>query len=144
VSSGTGIPICIDEGLTTVSDARILLQYNLAQYFNIKVPKCGGLRLAERIASLAVDAGVTCVCGGALALEVVRQASRHFAASVYLGDKEMCSEGAGPASQELVGDVARTVVTYEDVRCSGGSVRVSDAPGLGVDLDWNAIERYAC
>ena len=110
--------------------------------FNIKIPKCGGLYLSRKIAAVAEAAGIVCICGGALALEVARQASRHFVASTRLGSHSYAHEGPGPASQALTGNVTRRVLGYQDVRRWGGFVEIDDRPGLGLEEDAEAVQRF--
>ena len=110
--------------------------------FNIKIPKCGGLYLSRKIAAVAEAAGIACICGGALALEVTRQASRHFVAGTQLGAHDYPHEGPGPASQALTGNVTGRVLGYEDVRRWGGYVELDDAPGLGLEEDLESVQRF--
>lgn len=143
VAAAVDMPISVDEGLRSLSEAIVVAETGAAKIFNIKIPRCGGLYICKKIATVAQAAGITCVCGGSLALEIVRQASRHFTASTALGSRVLAHEGPGPASQPLVGNITRRVVGYDDVRRLGGYVEVSDAPGLGVEEDSESVARYA-
>ena len=142
VRAATDTRISIDEGLQRLADAHRHAASGAVDIFNIKIPKCGGFHLSRKIAAVAESAGIPCICGGALSLEVVRQASRHFAVGVRLGEHKLCQEGPGPASQALAGNVTRRVVSYEDVRGWSGSVRLTDEPGLGVEPDFEQIARF--
>jgi L-Ala-D/L-Glu epimerase / N-acetyl-D-glutamate racemase len=136
-----GVPISVDEGLRTPADAIALVQTGAVSVLNIKVSKCGGLLLSKRIAAVAEAAGIPWICGGGLAFEIVRQASRHFVAATPRLS-EFHHEGPGPASQGLIADVVEPIVTYRDVKTAGGRVRVSAGPGLGVTEDTAALSRY--
>jgi L-alanine-DL-glutamate epimerase-like enolase superfamily enzyme len=142
IAAAVDIPISVDEGLRHLSDAFALAETRAVKVFNIKVPKCGGLHLSKKIAAVAKSAGIACICGGATALEVIRQASRHFTASTALDSGELSHEGPGPASQALIGNITKRVVTYDDVRQFQGHVLVTDEPGLGVEEDVDAVARY--
>ena len=135
--------ISVDESLQQLSDAYALAQTGAVKVFNIKVPKCGGLLLSRKIAAVAEAAGIACICGGALALEVIRQASRHFVAGTYLGRHDYAHEGPGPASQALVGNLTRRVIGYEDVRRWQGQVEIDAEPGLGVEEDIESVRRFS-
>lgn len=143
VAAAVDVPISVDEGLRHLSDAFALAETGAVKVFNIKVPKCGGLLLSKKIAAVAKSAGIATICGGATALEVIRQASRHFTASTALGSGKLAHEGPGPASQSLMGNVTRRVVTYADVKRLQGHVEVTDEPGLGVEEDVESVTRYA-
>lgn len=140
--AATRAAISVDEGLGTLRDAWMLAETGAVAVFNIKIPKCGGIYLSRKIAAVAESAGIVCICGGALALEVIRQASRHFVAGTQLGAHDYAHEGPGPASQALVGNVTRRVIGYDDVRRWGGHVEVDDAPGLGVEEDVESVRRF--
>lgn len=142
VYRATGASISVDESLWTVRDAAALAETGAIRVFNIKIPKCGGIYLSRKVAAVAEAAGIACICGGALALEVARQASRHFVAGTWLGEHEYAHEGPGPASQALVGNVTRRVIGYEDVRRWGGCVEVDDRPGLGLEEDVEAVQGF--
>ena len=142
VYAATRAAISVDESLWTVQDAYALAETGAVEVFNIKIPKCGGIYLSRKIAAVAEAAGIATICGGALALEVARQASRHFVAGTWLGEHDYAHEGPGPASQALVGNVTRRVIGYEDVRRWGGYVEIDDAPGLGLEEDAEAVRRF--
>ena len=80
--------------------------------------------------------------GGRTTLEISRAASRHFAASTpgAVGRKH---EGPGPASQALADDVVARRTTRKMVAEHEGHVRVETGPGLGVEVLWEKVERYA-
>jgi muconate cycloisomerase len=143
IANAVGTPISIDEGLVTLADGIELAESGAVQVFNVKIPKNGGLLLSKKLAAVAEAAGLDCICGGALALEVVRQASRHFAAATNLGPANYASEGPGPASQALSGNITTEVVSSTDVGRHDGHVIAGPGPGLGVSEDRAAVERYS-
>lgn len=143
IASACETPISIDEGLTQLADAYALAETGAVGVFNIKIPKCGGLYLSKKIAAVAESAGIATICGGALALEVTRQASRHFVACTQLGTHSYSHEGPGPASQALIGNITRRVIGYDHVRAHGGYVELDDAPGLGVEEDVESVARFS-
>jgi L-alanine-DL-glutamate epimerase-like enolase superfamily enzyme len=142
IAKAVGTPIGIDEGLVTLADGIRLAESGAVKVFNIKIMRSGGLLLSRKLAAVAEAAGLDCVCGGALALEVVRQASRHFATATNLGPANYAGEGPGPASQALTGNIATTVVGYADVARRNGHVVAGPGPGLGVTEDRAAVGRY--
>lgn len=137
-----GIPISVDESLITLRDALALVSGKACDVMNIKVPRVGGFLLAKRMAAIADAAGLPIVVGGRTALEISRAASRHFAASTC-GAKGRAHEGPGPASQALSDDVVARRTTREATGKAGGYVKVEREPGLGVEVLWDKVERYA-
>jgi muconate cycloisomerase len=137
-----GIPISVDESLITLRDALSVVSHEACDVMNIKVPRVGGLLLSKRMAAIAAAAGLPVVVGGRTTLEISRAASRHFAASTpgAVGRKH---EGPGPASQALADDVVARRTTRKTVAEHDGHVRVETGPGLGVEVLWEKVERYA-
>ena len=137
-----GVPISADESLNTLRDAIDLVKRDACDVMNIKVPKVGGLLFSKRVAAVAAAAGLPVVVGGRTTLEPSRAASRHFATSTPVAVGR-AHEGPGPASQGLSDDVAADRTTRETVKRHGGHVRVSQAPGLGVEVLWAKVAEYA-
>ena len=143
IAGATGVPICIDEGLEHLSDALAYARCGAVKFFNIKPPQVGGLWMAKKMAAIAEGAGIACVCGGRLAFEIVRQASRHFVASTPQACLGHAHEGPGPASQGPIASVAQRTVSFKDVQEAEGFVRIPEGLGLGVTLDEDQMKRYA-
>jgi len=137
-----GVPISADESLNTLRDAIELVKQDACDIMNIKVPKVGGLLFSKRVAAIAAAAGMPVVIGGRTTLEPSRAASRHFATSTPVTTGR-AHEGPGPASQGLSGDVVTDQTTRQTVREHGGYVRVSQTPGLGVEVLWDKVAAYA-
>jgi L-alanine-DL-glutamate epimerase-like enolase superfamily enzyme len=143
VARMVGTPISSDESNTSLDSVLQIIRKGAAGIINIKISKNGGLYRSKKIAAVAEAAGVPCIVGGANTYEVGRQASRHFAVSTAQTQMGLGSEGCAPASQSKVDDVARTVLTYDDVTRGHGFVGIIPGPGLGVELDDEKIRRYS-
>ena len=137
-----GVPISIDESLVTLQDALAFVSNKALDVMNIKIPRVGGLFLAKKMAAIAAAAGLPIVVGGRTALELTRCASRHFAASTH-GAMNRKHEGPGPASQALSDDVVSRRTTIDMAAEAGGHVQVERSPGLGVEVLWDKVKRYA-
>lgn len=138
-----GVRVSADESLNTLADAMALVRHQACDVMNIKVPKVGGLLMAKRIAAIASAAGLPVVVGGRTTLELCRAASRHFTASTPV-TAGRAHEGPGPASQALSDDVVPERTTWATVKAGeGAGVRVERTPGLGVEVLWEKVTRYA-
>jgi L-alanine-DL-glutamate epimerase-like enolase superfamily enzyme len=142
VTRAVDTPISSDESNSTLESAMKLIEQRAVDILNIKVAKNGGLLNCKKIAALAEAYGVPCLVGGDNTYEITRQACRHLATSTPSVQRGLGSEGCGPASQSKIGDVAKTVVTYQDVTRLGGFVVATPGPGLGVEIDDEAIQRF--
>ncbi|WP_405374052.1 MULTISPECIES: o-succinylbenzoate synthase [unclassified Microbacterium] len=126
-------PICLDESITSAKAARDALALGATTVINIKAGRVGGYLEAVRIADLCESAGIPVWCGGMLETGIGRAANAALAAL--------------PAFT-LPGDVSasnrfydRDIVTGPAV-LESGHVRVPTGPGLGIEIDDDALEAF--
>ncbi|WP_082676264.1 dipeptide epimerase [Shouchella shacheensis] len=81
VTQNVGLPIMADESLATVADALTLVHKKAADLFNIKLLKCGGIREAMTIASIAEAGRVPCMIGSMMEATLSVTAAAHVAAA---------------------------------------------------------------
>jgi muconate cycloisomerase len=130
------VPIIADESVCTLADAKMLAQAEAADVFSIYIGKAGGIGPAREIADYADSAGIKCTIGSNLELGVGSAAMVHLALGTPSIDAESYPcDIIGPLFYE--GDVLA-----EPLLLSGGAAAVSDAPGLGVQLDDEKVEKY--
>jgi O-succinylbenzoate synthase len=125
-------PICLDESIHTVEDARKALDLNSCRIINIKVSRLGGLGEARRVHDLCQARGVPVWCGGMHEFGIGR------AANVAI-----CSL----PGFTLPGDVSGSDRAYKEdivdppIRAVQGAIRVPwDRPGLGFDANFERIQ----
>jgi O-succinylbenzoate synthase len=73
-------PICLDESIASLADARSALALSAARVINIKPGRVGGLSAARRIHDLCHAAGIPVWCGGMLETGIGRAANLALAA----------------------------------------------------------------
>lgn len=123
----TSIPI-----LEHVSDPPFALECVRAKavdVFNISLCGTGGIHRALKVAAVAEAAAVPCLLGSTLELWPGTAAQAHFGAVAPLA---FPSDLVGPLMYQS--DVVRNPWGYRD-----GAVVVPDAPGLGVELDYERL-----
>ena len=76
-------PICADESLRGVQEARRLADMGAVDVFNIKLMKCGGLLEARDIVAIARAAGIDLMIGGMVGESCVAVAAATALASAY-------------------------------------------------------------
>jgi len=120
-------PICLDESIHSVHDARKALDLGSCRIINIKVSRLGGLSEARRVHDLCLKREVPVWCGGMHEFGVGR------AANVTI-----CSL----PGFTLPGDVSGSDRAYREdivdppVRAHAGAITVPwDRPGLGFDAN---------
>lgn len=133
VRRAVGVPIAADEGCTDVRSALELIKAEACDVFVVYPSEAGGLSRARQIAALAEASGKWCAIGSWAELGAATMANAHLVAAttgfVFASDTHY-------PLQELD-------VLTEPVELAGGCIEVTDAPGLGVELDPDAVERLA-
>jgi O-succinylbenzoate synthase len=124
-------PICLDESIHTVHDARKALDLGSCRIINIKVSRLGGLSEARRVHDLCLSREVPVWCGGMHEFGVGR------AANVAISSLPGFT---------LPGDVSGSDRAYREdivdppIRAHSGAIDVPwDRPGLGFDANIDRI-----
>ncbi len=128
------VPISVDESLQGVADARRIIAAGAADVFSIKVSKNGGLRSALDIAALAAAAGVRVLMNSMIELGVTQAASLHLGCVL---DNLLDCGHAYMSTLRMADDVSDFAAQVRE-----GRARLPDGPGLGIEVDGAAIERY--
>jgi O-succinylbenzoate synthase len=124
-------PICLDESIVSAEVAADALALGACRIVNIKAPRVGGFLEARRVHDLCRANGVPVWCGGMIESGIGRAANLALAALpgfVLPGD-------IASSSRFFATDLLRTPLEMVD-----GCMRVPDGPGLGVDVDADALE----
>jgi len=117
-------PICLDESIHSVDDARKALDLGACRVINIKVSRLGGLLEARRVHDLCLARGVPVWCGGMHEFGIGR------AANVAI---------ASLPGFTIPGDVSGSDKYYDEdiveppIRAHNGAITVFEGPGLGVE-----------
>jgi len=126
-------PICLDESIISVRHARQALEMGACQIINIKAGRVGGLSEGVAIHDLCFQQGVPVWCGGMLETGVGRASNLALASLPGFS---------------LPGDISATERYYfEDITDQtftlnpGSTIDVPEAPGLGVTINYPALER---
>ena len=126
-------PICLDESITSVEDARKALSLGSCKVINIKIGRVGGIREAVKIHDLCKDHGIPVWCGGMLEAGVGRA---HNIALTTLDQFTMPGDTAG-SSHYWERDIIDPEVTVHD-----GLITVPDGPGIGYEVNRRQVDAY--
>lgn len=127
-------PVCLDESVDSVDDARRAIELGSCKIINIKVARVGGLTEARRIQAYAAQKGVGCWCGGMVDAGVARGHNIAVATLpnyVYPNDI--------PSSDRYYADDLVTPSTFIDEHAH---ITASERPGTGFEPDWAVIEKH--
>ena len=130
------VPIMVDESLVTRTDAEALIAARAADFFNVRVSKCGGIARSRALASAALAAGVGVQVGSQVGeTAILSAAGRHLAAAL-------------PAVEFVEGSFG-TLLLAEDVSLESvrfgyrGEAPILTGPGLGIRVVEERLRRRA-
>ncbi len=133
ICAAVDTPIIADESIWTLQDAQRAIQMGACDMIKIKLVKTGGLLPARKMAAICEAAGVPLVIGHGIAGGVQNAAEAHLAASL--------PNWKPPGEMNGFLKLARDVTA--PLEFSGGTLKVPDAPGLGVTLERSELEALA-
>jgi muconate cycloisomerase len=133
VAAASDIAIAADESIHSPADLRRLHELHAAQGGSLKTIKLGGLRAVIEAGRLCAQLGLkvniaaktgesSIACAGAM----------HIAAAL-----PQIAWGLTLSAEGLADDV-----TAQPIRVEGGHVGIGDAPGLGIEVDEDKVQRY--
>jgi muconate cycloisomerase len=127
--------VMADDIVFDLDDARECLRNNACHVISVYPGKNGGIRKSRQIVELAAAHNVACTIGSNLELDVASAAMAHLVVACpnmqverYPGDL------LGPAYHEF--SIAKDPLAIE-----GPLTTITDRPGLGVEVDWDAVKR---
>lgn len=128
------VPIVADEGVRSVEDLELHIANGACDGVAIKIAQVGGLTSAARVAGVAAKAGLLTFASSTLDGPIGLAAAVHFAAA--RSDFSLANGLAtGALFEESYGSGLPEVVD--------GVIELSDAPGLGIVLDEDALADLA-
>jgi L-alanine-DL-glutamate epimerase-like enolase superfamily enzyme len=133
VRRSVSVPIAADEGCTDLRSALELIKADACDVFVVYPSEAGGLTRAGQIAALADAAGKWCAIGSWAELGVATMANAHLVAS----------SSNFPFASDTHYPLQELDVLTQPVDMGNGSIEVSSAPGLGVEIDREAANRLA-
>jgi len=123
-------PICLDETITSLADARQAVALGAAGIINIKPGRVGGYLESIRIHDFCKESGIPVWCGGMFETGIGRAANVALAA---LPGFTLPGDTSG-SSRYFHRDVTQPFVL------EGGRLKVPQGPGIGVTVDLAFVE----
>ncbi|MFQ5894237.1 MAG: mandelate racemase/muconate lactonizing enzyme family protein [Nitrospinota bacterium] len=131
VARESPLPIGADESMRPDYVGE-LVRRRAADVASVKVNREGGLLACKKVAAVLESANILVLCGSVVHTSLIDAAAAHFFASTPAVAYN--ESGKGPAWH------AADICTGLEVR--EGMVRVPQGPGLGVEVDEEAVERF--
>ncbi len=132
----TSVPIMVDESLVTLADARVLIDAQACDIFNIRISKCGGLSNCLSLAQMAEEAGLSYQIGAHVGeTAILSAAGRHLGLALRGARYVEGSYGGFLLSEDLCSPPFQ----FEP----GALGYPLPGPGLGVDIKEERLNRLA-
>ncbi|MFB3171016.1 o-succinylbenzoate synthase [Neobacillus sp. 179-C4.2 HS] len=126
-------PICLDESIHSLEDARKALKLGSCKIINIKVGRVGGLTESRKIHDFCQENGIPLWCGGMLESGIGRA---HNIAITSLPNFVLPGDTAA-SSLYWAEDIIEPEVTVEN-----GTITVPTSPGIGFEPSLKKINKY--
>lgn len=110
-----------------------LMDRGKVDMIQVDLTRCGGFTEAMKIAALAWDRGLP-VANHGFTTYINVTSALHFLASI---PNALILEFVAEEETNL-----REVLTKQKLRAKDGYVAIPDAPGLGIDVDWDAVAKF--
>ncbi|MED3822450.1 o-succinylbenzoate synthase [Priestia flexa] len=124
-------PLCLDESIYTLDDARHAIALGSCKIINIKIGRVGGLYESKQIHDLCKEHGIPVWCGGMLEAGVGRA---HNVAITTLDNFTLPGDTSA-SSRYFLSDITDPAITVEN-----GVITVPTTPGIGFEPNRKRIE----
>lgn len=125
-------PICLDESILSLADARKAVELGSCQIINIKIGRVGGLLEAKKIHDYCMSQNIPVWCGGMLEAGIGRA---HNVALTSLPNFSLPGD-TGPSSHYFKNDIiSPEVIAYD------GHINIPEKPGIGYNINLDVFER---
>lgn len=132
VTSAVRLSVMADEAVWSPFDAMQIIQMRAADMLNIKLIKSGGLYNAQRMATLAQSANMSCMVGCTIETSILCAAEGHFA----MASENVRYIDSWTPPESLVEDPAEGLKWNKDL------LILSERPGLGIELKEKVLDKY--
>lgn len=132
----TGARILADESCFDLIHAQELIRHGCCDAISLYPGKNGGIRKAQEIAELAGQHGIACSIGSNLEWDIGTAAMAHFiVATPNLQVDRYPGDLLGP-------DYHEASIARNPLKIDGPFTTITSAPGLGIDVDREVVERH--
>ena len=129
------MPISADEGVSTIQDAKALIENDACDYFSIKISKMGGIKKAKQICEYADNHGIKLFFNSMLEEGITQVSSLHVASSV--SNILMTTGHSFFSTLRLQGDITDFCTWTKE-----GITYVPEKPGLGFEINYENLDKF--
>lgn len=145
VTASVPIPTIADETCWSPHDALQVVINRAADVISIYLAKAGGLWHARNVAAIAATANLPCDVNGSIESGIGTAANLHFALAtpaISLPSVIPINAPEGSHRYEVAGHYYTDDVIVQALPTEPGHLLPTSAPGLGIELDEDKLERY--
>ena len=132
VRQAVPMPIAADEAFRTYEEAQRVIEAGAADVLVVKPSRAGGVKQAKAILELARENGLVGIVASSMESGVGIAVCLHLAASL----------GEAPASSIASGNLLEHDMLKTSLVPVRGHITVPQNPGLGIEVDQEAVDRY--
>ena len=129
------IPLSADEGISSINDAKCLIEKNACDYFSIKISKMGGILPALKICDYANHHGIKLFFNSMLEEGITQVASLHVASTV--SNLLMTTGHSFFSTLRLKEDITDFYTWTKN-----GITEITNNPGLGFKINYEVVDKY--
>ncbi|MBU7593966.1 o-succinylbenzoate synthase [Metabacillus halosaccharovorans] len=126
-------PICLDESIVTIEDARKAIELGSCKIMNIKPGRVGGLTESKKIHDLCQENGISVWCGGMLETSISRAHNIALASLPNFTIPGDISSFSRYWEQDIV---------LPEIKTVKGKIPVPVRPGIGFDINREVLKKY--
>ncbi len=131
-----GIKVLADESCFDEIHVRELILHDCCDAITLYPGKQGGISKARTLASIAAEAGIPCTIGSNLEWDIGAAAMMQFVVSTpNVQIESIPGDCLGPSYHEF--SIAKC-----PLKIDGPLTTLPENPGLGVEVDWNLVDRH--
>lgn len=127
-------PVCLDESIYSVDDARRAIYLGACKVINIKPGRVGGLLESKKIHDLCKENGIGVWCGGMLETGI----GRAFNIAVASLPNYVYPADMSPVNFFYEDDLVKDSFVVD----KNGYVKVPSTVGLGFEIDYDKVDHY--
>ena len=145
VTKAVDLTVIADESCWDPHDALDVVHADAADAISIYLAKAGGIARARQVAAIASAAGLPCDVNGSIESGIGNAANVHFALAtpaVTLASVIPVSAPAGFQPFQVGGAYYDDDIIREPFKAERGALLPLEAPGLGIELDEEKLERF--
>lgn len=145
ITARGGLPVMADESCWDAVDAMDVVANGAADWISIYLAKAGGFVGARKVSAIAETMNIPCDVNGSIESGIGNAANLHFVLSqpcVTLPSVIPVNAPAGSHPCAYAGNYYKDDVITEAMTVRDGHIFVTEAPGLGIEIDEAKLAQY--